>query len=326
MKLILPVAGEGTRLRPHTYTIPKVMLPVAGKPMIGHILDEVLSMVDIEEIIFIIGRLGKKISEYIEEDYDIKTSYIEQIERLGLAHAVSLAKDRFKKGEPAFIIYGDTIFSASLKDAIRDCDGCIGVKEVEDPRRFGVVELKGDFIARLVEKPEEPKTNLAIAGVNFIRDTGHLFAAIEKNLRDGRKTKGEFQLTDAFQLMIDDGAKFQIFSIDEWYDCGNPEMLLSTNRELLKKNTNSYHEQENTIVIPPVYIHPDARIENSVIGPYVSLSKNARVISSVIRDSLIFEGALIEGLMIESSIVGYNVECKGRFRRLNLGDTSDAEL
>lgn len=325
MKLILPVAGEGTRLRPHTYNLPKVLIPVAGKPMIGHIIDEVLSSIKIEEIIFIVGRFGEKIAEFIEKNYDIKAFYFKQVELLGLAHAVSLSKDRFKMGEPTFIIYGDTLFHANLKDAVRDIDGCIGVKEVEDPRRFGIVELESGFITRLEEKPDNPKTNLATVGVNYIKDTKHLFTAIEQIIRGGKRTKGEFQLTDAFQLMVEDGARLQPFLIDDWFDCGKPETLLNTNRILLEENGN-YQEQINTIIIPPVYIHPKASVESSVIGPFVSISKNAHIVSSIITNSIIFEDAYVEGLVLDSSIIGKNVICKGTFKHLNVGDTSNVDL
>ena len=325
MKLILPVAGEGTRLRPHTYNLPKVLIPVAGKPMIGHIIDEVLSSTKIEEIIFIVGRFGEKIAEFIEENYDLKAFYFKQVELLGLAHAVSLSKDRFKMCEPTFIIYGDTLFHANLKDAIRDIDGCIGVKEVEDPRRFGIVELENGFITRLEEKPDNPKTNLATVGVNYIKATKHLFIAIEQIIRGGKRTKGEFQLTDAFQLMVEDGARLQPFLIDDWFDCGKPETLLTTNRILLEENV-SYQEQINTIIIPPVYIHPKANIEGSVIGPFVSISKNAHIVSSIITNSIIFEDAYVEGLVLDSSIIGKNVICKGTFKHLNVGDTSNIDL
>ncbi len=325
MKLILPIAGEGTRLRPHTHTIPKALIQVGSKPIIAHILDEIHSAIAIEEIIFIVGRLGEKVKNYIKEHYNIKATYIEQTERLGLGHAVFLAKDRFNRWDPTLIVYGDTIFNANLKEAIREVDGCIGVKEVEHPRRFGVAEVEKGVIKRLVEKPQNPASNLALVGVNYIKNTKLLFTSLEWMIKEGKKTKGEFQLTDAFQLMIEEGARLETFMVDEWYDCGKPETLLLTNRHVLEKNS-YYEEGKETIILPPVYIHPTARVRKSVIGPYVSISKNASIVSSIIKDSIIGRNAYIEGLVLTSSIIGEHAVCKGTFKHLNVGDSSSVEV
>lgn len=325
MKLILPIAGEGTRLRPHTHTIPKALIQVGSKPIIAHILDEIHSAIAIEEIIFIVGRLGEKVKNYIKEHYNIKATYIEQTERLGLGHAVFLAKDRFNRWDPTLIVYGDTIFNANLKEAIREVDGCIGVKEVEHPRRFGVAEVEKGVIKRLVEKPQNPASNLALVGVNYIKNTKLLFTSLEWMIKEGKKTKGEFQLTDAFQLMIEEGARLETFMVDEWYDCGKPETLLLTNRHVLEKNS-YYEEGKETIILPPVYIHPTARVRKSVIGPYVSISENASIVSSIIKDSIIGRNAYIEGLVLTSSIIGEHAVCKGTFKHLNVGDSSSVEV
>jgi len=324
MKLILPIAGEGTRLRPHTYTVPKALIQVGGKAIIAHILDGVLPSVAIEEVIFIVGRLGEKVEDYINKHYDIKTTYIEQTERLGLGHAVLLAKGRFKRWEPALIVYGDTIFNVDLKKAIREVDGCIGVKEVKDPRKFGVAEVKNGVIQGLVEKPQNPASNLALVGVNYIKNTKLLFALLEQMIKNGKKTKGEFQLTDVFQLMIEEGARLETFMVDEWYDCGKPETLLLTNRYILDKN-GYYEEQKDTVILPPVYIHPTARVTRSVIGPYVAISENAHIVSSIIKDSIIGEGAYIEGYVLASSVIGEHAICKGTFKHLNVGDSSSVK-
>lgn len=325
MKLILPIAGEGTRLRPHTHTIPKALIQVGSKPIIAHILDEIHSAIAIEEIIFIVGRLGEKVKNYIKEHYNIKATYIEQTERLGLGHAVFLAKDRFNRWDPTLIVYGDTIFNTNLKEAIREVDGCIGVKEVEHPRRFGVAEVEKGVIKRLVEKPQNPASNLALVGVNYIKNTKLLFTSLEWMIKEGKKTKGEFQLTDAFQLMIEEGARLETFMVDEWYDCGKPETLLLTNRHVLEKNS-YYEEGKETIILPPVYIHPTARVRKSVIGPYVSISENASIVSSIVKDSIIGRNAYIEGLVLTSSIIGEHAVCKGTFKHLNVGDSSSVEV
>ncbi|OYD13759.1 nucleotidyl transferase [candidate division WOR-3 bacterium JGI_Cruoil_03_44_89] len=325
MKLILPIAGEGTRLRPHTHTVPKALIQVGGKAIIAHILDEILPSIEIDEVIFIVGRLGEKVKDYIKEHYDIEATYIEQTKHLGLGHAVFLARDRFKRWDPTFIVYGDTIFNASLKEAIREVDGCIGVREVEDPKRFGIVDVENGVIKKLVEKPQKPTSNLAVVGVNYIRNTKLLFTTLEQMIEKGKKTRGEFQLTDAFQLMIEEGARLETFAVDEWYDCGKPETLLLTNRYILKKN-GYYEEQKETVILPPVYIHPAAEVRGSVIGPYVSISENARIVSSIIKDSIIGKNAYIDGLVLTSSIIGEQAVCKGTFKHLNVGDSSSVEI
>jgi glucose-1-phosphate thymidylyltransferase len=325
MKLILPIAGEGTRMRPHTYTVPKALIRVGEKPIIAHILDEIYSSIAVEEVIFITGRLGDKIKDYIKEHYDIKATYIEQTELLGLGHAVYLAKERFERWDPSLIVYGDTIFKANLKEAIREVDGCIGVKEVKDPRRFGVAEVENGVIKRVAEKPQSPASNLAVVGVNYIKNTKLLFTLLEQMIKKGKKTEGEFQLTDAFQLMVEEGARLETFTVNEWYDCGKPETLLLTNRYILERS-GYYEEQKETVIIPPVYIHPTARIRNSVIGPYVSIYENACIISSIIKDSIIERHTYIEGLILTSSIIGEHAVCKGTFKHLNVGDSSSVEV
>ena len=325
MKLILPIAGEGRRLRPHTYTLPKVLLQVGNKPILAHILDELLKSLAIEESIFIVGRFGEKVKDYIKEHYRIKATYIEQEIPLGLGHAVFLAKDRFDKGEPAVIVYGDTLFKANLKNLKGDCDGYIGVKEVDDPKRFGVVEMDGNFIKRLIEKPKNPTSNLAVVGVNYISNTKLLFESLEDIIKNNKKTRGEFQLTDAFQTMVEGGTKLKTFEIKEWYDCGKPDTLLLTNRRLLEED-GGYSKQKDTVILPPVYIHPDARVETSIIGPYVSIAENARIKSSIISDSIIGKDANIENLLLTSSIIGNEAICKGKTRCLNIGDSSIIEV
>ena len=321
MKLILPIAGEGTRLRPHTYTTSKVLIQMGGKPIIAHILDEILSSLEIEEVIFIVGRFKEKVESYIQEHYNVKAVFIEQSRQLGLGHAVYLAKDRFKRWDPTLIVYGDTLFKADLFSAVRESDACIGLKEVDDPRRFGVAEVENGVIKRLVEKPEKPVSRLAVVGVNYIRNTELLFGLLEQMLKAGKKTRDEFQLTDAFQLMIEKGATLETFTVDGWYDCGKPETLLSTNRYILKNN-GYYEPQKDTMILAPVYIHPSAKLKACLIGPYVSISENVHIVSSIIKDSIIGKDAYIEGLTLSASIIGEGAICKGSSRQLNVGDLS----
>ncbi|MDD5530821.1 MAG: sugar phosphate nucleotidyltransferase [bacterium] len=306
MKVIIPVAGSGTRLRPHTYLLPKPLLMVAGKPIIGHILDKLKKDLHPfpDEVVFIVSYMADKIEKYIKENYDFKATYIEQKDPLGLGHAIWLTKD-IVKDAPSVIIYGDTVFEADLASAVNTkTDACLGVKSVEDPRRFGVVELDKTGIAkRLVEKPDTPISNLAIVGVNFIKDTKLMFECIEENIKKGKTTKGEFQFTDAMQLMIDKGKKFNTFTINEWLDCGTVESMLDTNQKLLNKLQYPVPPCSSSKIKTPVFIHPTAKIENSNIDSFVSIDKNVVIKNSTISNSIIYEDVVIENRTISNAII-----------------------
>ncbi|MCK4353564.1 NTP transferase domain-containing protein [candidate division WOR-3 bacterium] len=327
MKIIIPVAGMGIRLRPHTHTVPKVLMQVAGKPILGHILEK-LEKIKFSEIILIVGYMKDKIKEYVNQNFNFNVSYIEQKERLGLGNAVWLAK-RKACHEPVLIIYGDTIFEADIQEAINlYVDGCLGVKSVTDPRRFGIAEIENGFVKKLTEKPTHPTTNLAIVGVNFIRNSSLLFDCLDEIMIHKIKTKGEFQLTDAFQLMIEKGAKFKTFSVKKWLDCGTSETLLATNRELLSsiRYPVSKKKCKGLIIIPPVFIHPLSKIKNSIVGPYVSVAQGTKINNSIISNSIINPGAKIEKLLLNRSIIGANTIVRGNFKKLNVGDSSIVEV
>ena len=234
MRAIIPVAGVGSRLRPHTYTVPKVLLNVGGKPIIGHIMDRVIDN-GFDEATIIIGYLGEKIKEYILNHYSIKVDFVEQEERLGLGHAIYLSRHTISR-DPILIILGDTVFDVDLKSLVASEHSVLGVKEVEDPRRFGVAELDNGFISKLVEKPEDPKSKLAVVGIYFIRKPQVLVDCLKEMIKQNVRTKGEFQLTDALQLMIERGERMKPFTVNGWYDCGKPETLLETNRHLDRKS------------------------------------------------------------------------------------------
>jgi glucose-1-phosphate thymidylyltransferase len=324
MRAIIPVAGFGSRLRPHTFTQPKVLLNVAGKPIIGHILDKIIRD-GFQEATIIVGYLGDKVRHYVSTIYpQLRADFIEQAEPKGLAHAIYLAKETFTK-EPLLIILGDTIFDVNLKPVISGTATAIGVKKVDDPRRFGVVELEGEYAKRLVEKPEHPNSNLAIVGLYWIRDPLRLQKAIEELFQSDRKTKGEYQLTDALQIMLDGGEKIKTFPVDGWYDCGKPETLLSTNRHLLDK-MQSNPKIEGVVVIPPVYVSEKAKIRDSVIGPYATIAEGAIVAESIVRNSIVSEDAQVYKAMLEDSLVGMNGLVQGSFKRINIGDSSEIEF
>lgn len=323
MRAIIPVAGTGTRLRPHTYTVPKVLLNVAGKPIIGHILDSILTA-GIDEATIIIGYLGELIHEYVRTHYSsLKVEYIEQEERLGLGHAIYIARQTLNS-EPALIILGDTIFDVDLKAMITSEYSEIGVKPVDNPRRFGIVEIENGFITRMIEKPENPTSNLAIVGLYYIRNTPLLVECLENLIQSDIRTKGEYQLTDALQMMVSRGERMRAFTIDGWYDCGKPETLLATNHFLLTRLHNGQN-REGSIIVQPAYVAHSATVENSILGPNVTIADQATIRNSIIKNTIVGQGAIVENALIEDSIIGRNARVHGVYKRVNIGDSSELE-
>jgi len=320
MKAIIPAAGIGSRLRPHTHTAPKALLHVAGKPILGHILDELLAF-GIDEAIIIVGFLGDKIIDYVKKNYGIKASFVTQEELNGLGWALYLTRD-FIDDEPVLIILGDTIFEADLSGILFGKYDSIGTKLVEDPRRFGIAQTDGQFITALVEKPEHPASNMALVGIYYIKSTELLKRCLTDLVEKKITTRGEYQLTDALQLMIKHGCRMTTFNVEGWFDCGKPETLLSTNKYLLSQ-IKSVDRREGNVLIPPVFISPSALLENSVIGPYVSVGDGSKIISSIIRDSIISEGAEAVECLLEKSLIGNNSIISGQFKRANIGDSSE---
>lgn len=327
MKAILPVAGVGTRLRPLTHTTPKALVHVAGKPILGHILDALLPL-GVDEVILIVGHLGEQIVNYVRTAYPVKVRFVEQPDRRGLGHAVYLAKEEIPTDEPVLIVLGDTIFSADLNSVLADGKSAIGVHEVADPSRFGVVELKGERISRLVEKPANPPSNLAIVGVYYLQSSHRLFAALQHIIDQDIKVKGEYQLTDALQLMIEQGEDMGVFKVEDWLDCGNPETLLYTNKLILDKtaSTGNSTSCNECIIIPPVYISPSARVAKSIIGPHVSIADGALVEQCIIRNSIVNRDAEVTSVLLTDSIIGEHAAVGGTYTRVNVGDSSDIKV
>lgn len=333
MKVIIPVAGFGTRLRPHTLTTPKVMLNVAGKPMIHYIVEQLLSDNIGDEIVFITGYLGDKIEKYINSEFasksKVKFSYITQNDPKGLGHAIYCAKPAFDKNEEALIILGDTLFDVDLKKMIDSKYSVIGVKQVDDPRRFGVVEKNDEgFVTRFVEKPaskEVSPSNEAIVGLYYLKNSGLLFSSLEYVMQNNITVKDEFQLTDALEKMVQEKEKITTFNVEGWLDCGKPETLLETNRYLLEnKIKNSGKKSQGSIIIEPVYIGSNVRLEHCVIGPYATINDNCEIKNSVIKNSIINKESKIENAVLDESILGENAAVIKPFFKLNLGDFSEA--
>lgn len=329
MKAIIPVAGAGTKLRPHTYTQPKALIPLAGKTILRIIVDQLLEA-GINEFVFIIGYLGDKIQDYVREKYpDLNATFVHQSERHGIGHAILLTRNIVGNDE-MFIVLGDTICEYDVKELLSIPDSALCVKRVDDPRDFGVVEQGEDgFINRVVEKPQIPKSNMALVGVYLIRETGFLFNCLENNMRNQVMSRGEFSITDAIECMIEQGARFRAFKVQNWFDCGKKETLLESNATLLKKFGGVIapeHNFENTIVIPPVSVAEGCDIKNSIIGPNVTIGEKTTINYSIIKNSIIGSFADLYDIVLTNSLIGSDTEVKGESRSLNIGDNTEIDL
>jgi glucose-1-phosphate thymidylyltransferase len=324
MHAIIPVAGIGTRLRPHTFTHPKVLLNVAGKPILGHILDKIISE-GVTDATIVVGHMGDKIMEFVRAAYPhFPVTFAEQEMPLGLGHAIYTARHALGK-DPVLIILGDTIFDVDLRPVLRRPVTALGVKTVEDPRRFGVAETSNGFITRLVEKPEKPTSNLAVVGLYHIHNTPLLRMCLDDVVSNDIRTKGEYQLTDVLQMMIDRGETMETFHVEGWYDCGKPETLLSTNRALLQKHS-TFRPIDGVVITEPVYIAPNATLSNCVIGPNTTVGDGAEISESVLRNTIIGSHARVSRVLLENSIIGNAAVVRGSYKRFNVGDSSEIEM
>lgn len=324
MDIILPVAGLGTRLRPQTWSKPKPLVSVAGKPILAHVLDRVLP-VDPGQIVFVTGFLGDQIEAWAREHYSLPLAFVEQPQMLGQCDAIIRTRDLVT--EDALILFPDAIFEADFSGlAGSDADAVMFTKEVEDPSALGIAVVEGDRITKLVEKPQEPISNLAVIGIYYVKRMADLYAAIDEQIRRGISLKGEFFIADAFQLMIDSGAKVVTAPVSEWEDSGTVEALLSTNRYLLDRLPPEQVVRPGVVVLPPCAIHATAVLERAVVGPHASIGAGVVVRDAVVRDAVVEAEATVEASVIEHSIIGRKARVLGRAARVNVGDTSVTEL
>jgi glucose-1-phosphate thymidylyltransferase len=321
VKVIIPVAGIGTRLRPHTHTAPKALLYVAGKPLLGHILDS-LKNIEFDEITFIVGFLGDQIVDFVQKNYDFNARFVEQKELHGLGYAINMGLDDDEK-EDILVLLGDTIIETNWDSFIGQGKNLLGVKQVNDPRRFGVAEVDGDRIIKLWEKPDNPPSNLALVGIYYIKDTPLLKQCLYELIEADIKTRNEYQVTDAFQIMLDKGAEIHTYEIEGWYDCGKAETLLETNHHLLDKCEECAPKIDGSVVIPPVFIDKTAKIENSIIGPFASIAAAATVENSIIINSIVALGAQVHNASLKNSLIGDHAIVNGHYKILNVGDSSE---
>ncbi|HEX5179007.1 MAG TPA: sugar phosphate nucleotidyltransferase [Gemmatimonadaceae bacterium] len=326
MKVIIPLAGKGTRLRPHTHVTPKPMLRVAGKPVMGYILDDLQRLGGVEQIIYITGHLKEKVEAFAKQEYDFPSVFIEQEVQNGTASAIALARPYVD--QPVLIIFVDTIFDADLSVLkTTDADGIIWVKEVEDYQRFGVVVTNeaGDM-TRIVEKPREPISRRANIGLYYVRDWKRLYEGIDYVMRQP-PVNGEYYLTDAFQYMIDHGSRIKVIDVEGWYDAGKLDTLLETNRAMLERGRARRPAPAPGVrIFDPVYIEDGVVIERSTIGPNVSIGGGTRISGSTIRDSVIGVKSCIEASLLHDSMLGDEVVVKGARGSLTLGSHSEIRL
>jgi glucose-1-phosphate thymidylyltransferase len=325
MKLIIPMAGIGKRMRPHTLTVPKPLLPVAGKPMVQHLVEDICAMSreKIDEIGFVIGNFGKEVEQNlvkVAEKAGAKGRIFYQEEALGTAHAVLCASE-ILKGK-IIVAFADTLFRGEVK--IDDAqDGVIWVQKVADPKAFGVVKLdKHNVITDFIEKPQKFVSDLAIIGIYYFRDGEYLKNEMQYLIDNNVREKGEYQLTNALENMKKKGTKFTVAQVAEWLDCGNKEAMLFTNKRLLdaKSQKKSSAKLENSVIIEPCSIDESVHIKNSVVGPYVSIGQHCKIENSILADCIIQHDTTIVSANVSDSMIGSHVNYNGNQAKLNLGD------
>ncbi len=331
LKIVIPMAGFGSRLRPLTWSRPKALLSLADKPVLAHVLDMLQTLPDPQnvELIFIIGYLGEQFEPFMRENYpDLKVHYVEQPEMRGQSHAIHLAKEHL--GGPMLMIFADTLIESDLSFlGGEEAEAVVWVKEVPDPRRFGVaVTDERGRVIRLVEKPDSMDNRQAVVGFYYFADSLRLIAAIEEQMRRGQQLKGEYFLADAVNIMLEDGLEMRPQPVEVWLDAGVPATMLETNAYLLE------HGHENSAaairpgvtLIPPVYIHPSAQVYASVIGPHVSIGAECVVEGSLVRNSIVEAQAHLRNAVVQDSLIGVKAQVTGRPRQLVIGDNSALEL
>jgi glucose-1-phosphate thymidylyltransferase len=322
MKIIMPIAGKGTRLRPHTHVTPKSLIRVAGKPIISYIIEQVQG-IDFSEIIFIIGHLGDQMKGFLRGTYDFPMKFVKQTDYHGLGHAIDHARDEFKEDEPVLILLGDIIFTADIAKIVESETNMLGIMQVEDPRKFGIVMVdKQGYVTNMIEKPDNPASDLAIAGIYYFQSAYQLFDAIKYIMAEKIKTRNEYQLTDAMKRMMYQGHKFKTFNVPEWYDCGEKYSLLDTNRVMLERYATN-DKVPGSIIVPPVFIGNDVNIENSIIGPNVSISEGSCVKHCVVRNSILGVETSVENTLLDNSLIGDHSTLSEASRELNIGPDSE---
>lgn len=324
------MAGMGKRMRPHTLTIPKPLIPVAGKPIVQHLVEDIIKVCHekVDEIAFVIGDFGKEVEQNlikIAEDQGAIGSIYYQDEPLGTAHAI-LCAEKALTGK-VVIAFADTLFRTEMIADTANSDGIIWVSKIEDPRMFGVVKLDANgIITDFVEKPQSFVSDLAIIGIYYIKDGDNLRKELQFLIDNNIRDKGEYQLTNALENMKNKGKKLSASAVEEWLDCGNKDATVYTNQRLLeiKKGSSANNTDaaniKNSIIIDPCYIGADVKILNSVIGPYASIGNGSIVNNAIIRNSIIQSNSIVSAQCIDNSMIGNFVKLEGQLREFSIGD------
>lgn len=306
MKIIIPAAGEGVRLRPHTRTRPKPLLRLAGKTVIDFVLEPLVKLSP-SEIVLVVGYRGEQMAGYVADHYQIPLTSVKQDKLLGLGYAVHLGLEAIDLDEDVLIILADTIIQTDFQKFISAGDNTIALKQVDDPRRFGVAEIEDGHISKLVEKPEKPKSDLAVVGLYYFRQPKKLNEALKTLINSGRKTAGEIQLTDALSLMLESGESFTPYTIDGWLDCGKRETMLSTSATLLEDCDGQW-------------IDPSSSLENCSLKSNVTIYQRCHIENSTLEDCIIGPGCRIESCELTKTILGEGVFLQGVSGSVDLGD------
>lgn len=331
MKAVIPVAGIGSRLRPHTHTQPKSLVPVAGNTILGHIIDRLLAA-GIADFVFIVGYLGDKVVRYVRRNYpDLRASFVVQEPREGLGHALWLAREEFRHDpEGVLILLGDTIVDVDLSILLRTPGSVLAVKEVKTPSLFGLVETgPGGRVSKVVEKPKIPKSNFAMVGLYKLIYPEKLAQALEWLRTNDVRTHGEFQLTDALMHLIAEGEVMTTCPVDNWFDCGRKESLLEANARLLNQpeflEGHDYAEYPDTVIIPPVSIGRGCQISTSIIGPNVAIGHKTIVKNTILSNSIIGSYSELRSAVLHDCIVGSDASFRGMNHSLNIGDNTEID-
>ncbi|MEL7340233.1 MAG: sugar phosphate nucleotidyltransferase [Bacteroidota bacterium] len=329
MKAVIPVAGVGTKLRPHTHTQPKPLIPVAGKPILGHIIDNLIKA-GVRKQVFIIGYLREKVQAYVEENYadKIEMEFVVQEPRKGLGHALWMSRDLLADEKEILIVLGDTIFGRDTETILSMEGSVLAVQEVDRPGEFGVAVLdQGGHVRKLTEKPNIPTSNLALVGMYKLTEIKTLLEILHKRVSQGIREEEDYPLTEALQSMVERGFKMRTLAVHDWFDCGRSETLLLANRILLEREDGAKeYNFPNTVIIPPVWISEGCVIENSIVGPYVAIAEHTHLHNAIVSDSILGAYARLESITLNKSVIGNDTLLRGKANSINIGDNTEIDF